>query len=155
MDFERFLELMKALEAEGVDYILVGGVAVNLHGILRATEDIDLFVRPTAGNVELLRKAMARLWPDPDLAQISASDLAGDYPTVRYGPPQEDFVVDLIGRIGSMFSYEDLAAETVVLEGVRVRVATPATLVRMKRGTIRPQDHADAVALSEKFGLGG
>lgn len=37
------------------------------------------------------------------------------------------------------------------MEGVPVRVATPRTLYAMKRGTVRPRDHADAAALQEKF----
>lgn len=41
MDFEKFLALLKALAHEGVDYVLVGGVALNVHGIVRATEDVD------------------------------------------------------------------------------------------------------------------
>ena len=44
MDFERFLAFLRELERNMVDYVLVGGVALNLHGIIRATEDIDLFV---------------------------------------------------------------------------------------------------------------
>jgi hypothetical protein len=153
MEFERFVELMRALGDAGVDYILVGAVALNLHGIVRATEDIDLFVRPTADNVERLQRAFRSLWDDPDIAQISIGDLAGDYPTIRYGPPDEAFVVDLLSRLGETFRYEDLDVETVMVEGVPVRVATPRTLYRMKRDTVRPLDRADASALREKFGL--
>lgn len=39
-----------------MEYVLVGGVAVGLHGFERATNDIDLFVRPTAENVANLRR---------------------------------------------------------------------------------------------------
>ena len=57
MDFERFLDLVKALTREGVEYVLVGGVALNLHGIVRATEDVDLFIRPSEDNVDRLKRA--------------------------------------------------------------------------------------------------
>lgn len=40
-----------------------------------------------------------------------------------------------------------------MVEGVAVRVATPATLYRMKKDTVRPIDRADAAALREKFGI--
>ena len=60
---------------------------------------------------------------------------------------------DLISRLGTAFGFEDLEAETVVLEGVQVRVATPRTLYRMKKDTVRPLDRADAQALREKFKL--
>ena len=135
--------------------MLVGAVALTLHGIVRATEDIDLFIRPEHDNVERLRRALTCVWDDPDIAQITATDLAGDYPMIRYGPPGEGFVIDLLARLGAAFSFGDLEAQTLVIEGVPVRVATPATLFRMKRDTVRPIDKADAAALQQKFGLEG
>jgi nucleotidyltransferase AbiEii toxin of type IV toxin-antitoxin system len=151
MDFDKFLELLRALAREGVDYVLVGAVALGVHGLLRATEDVDLFIRPDGENVERLKRALRSVWDDPEIAGITAQDLAGEYPTIRYGPPGEGFVVDLLSRLGSAFAFEDLEAETLSLEGVPVRVATPATLYRMKKGTVRPIDRADAAALREKF----
>jgi hypothetical protein len=153
MDFERFLLLLQELERNEVNYVLVGGVALNLHGIVRATEDIDLFIQPEAQNIERLKEALRFVWDDPDIDQIKAEDLAGDYPTVRYGPPDEDFVVDLLSRLGSAFQFEDIQAEVVTIEGVKVRLATPSTLYRMKKDTVRPIDRADAATLREKFGI--
>jgi len=153
MDFEKFLSLLRELERHQVDYVLIGGVALNLHGLVRATEDIDLFVRPDESNIECLRQALRAVWVDPDIEQITASDLAGEYPTVRYGPPGEEFVIDLLSRVGSAFQFADVETETMDIEGVRVRLATPAMLYRMKRDTVRPIDRADAAALREKFNL--
>jgi hypothetical protein len=131
----------------------VGGVALNLHGIVRTTEDIDLFVRPEADNIERLQQALRSVWDDPDIAQITEADLAGEYPTIRYGPPGEDFVIDFLSRLGTTFRFEDIQAETVDVEGVQVRLATPLMLYRMQRDTVRPIDRADAAALQEKFGM--
>jgi hypothetical protein len=153
MDFDRFLDVLRALAREGVDYVLVGGVALGVHGLVRATEDVDLFIRPDSQNVERLKRALRSVWDDPDIAGITAQDLAGEYPTIRYGPPGEGFVIDLLSRLGSAFAFEDLEFETILVEGVPVKVATPATLYRMKKGTIRPIDRADAAALREKFGI--
>lgn len=58
--FDQLVDLLGALDAEGVEYVLLGGQAVNLHGIPRFTEDIDLFVRPTRENVARLRAALRR-----------------------------------------------------------------------------------------------
>lgn len=153
MDFEKFLEFLRALSTHQVEYVLVGAVGLGVHGIIRATEDIDIFVRPDAENVERLRRALGSVWNDPQIAEISEHDLAGDYPTIRYGPPGEGFVIDLLARLGTELTFDDLEVQTITLEGVPVRVATPATLYRMKKGTIRPIDRADAAALREKFGL--
>jgi hypothetical protein len=153
MSFERFLQVLRALESHEVEYILVGGVALGVHGLIRATEDIDVFVRPSAENIGRLKAALRAIWNDPDIDQISVDDLAGEYPTVRYGPPGESFVIDLLARLGSAFSYDDLEYERAELEGVPVRVATPKTLYRMKKATVRSIDRADAAALREKFGL--
>jgi hypothetical protein len=153
MDFERFLALLRELERHAVDYVLVGGVALNLHGIVRATEDIDLFIRPDVQNVERLRSALRSVWNDPDIEQITAEDLAGEYPAIRYGPPGEHFVIDILSRLGTAFQFDDIEAETIEVEGVRVRLVTPSMLYRMKKGTVRPIDWADAAALQEKFHL--
>ncbi len=152
MEFERFLDVVRAFERARVEYILVGGVAVNLHGIVRATEDIDFFVRPGAENVERLKQAFRSLWKDPEIEGISAEDFE-TYPTLRYGPPGDELVIDVLTQLGTAFSFEDIEAEDVELEGVRIRVATPQALVRMKRNTLRPIDKADAAALTRLFGL--
>jgi len=153
MDFDRFLAILRALERERVDYALVGATALGLHGIVRATEDIDLFVRPQADNITRLTRALRSVWDDPDIEQIRGEDLGGEYPMIRYGPPGETFVIDLLSRLGSAFAFEDLEIETLTIEGVPVRVVTPATLYRMKKDTARLIDRADAAALREKFGL--
>ena len=52
-----------------------------------------------------------------------------------------------------MFHFEDLESELREFSGTRVRVATPATLVRMKQDTVRPRDQADAALLRQRFDL--
>jgi len=151
--FEDLIALLRALHEHGVEYVLVGGVAMNFHGIVRATEDVDLFVRPTEKNIARLRAALASRWEDDDIESITAADLAGDYPTIRYGPPGTQYAIDLLSRLGTAVSFDDLAWEPVVVEGVTVRLATPETLHRMKRNTLRAVDRADAAVLRDLFGL--
>lgn len=153
MDFDRFLQVISALNAEDVEYVLFGAMAIGAHGFLRATEDVDLFLRPTPENIDALRRALWRVWEDPDIAQITAEDLCGDYPAVSYVPPDGGFPLDLVTRLGTAVSYEDLEWALVSLDGVPTRVATPQTLYEMKRDTVRPKDAIDAAALKRKFGL--
>ena len=65
----------------------------------------------------------------------------GDYPAIRYYPPSGDLYFDVLTRLGEASSFETVEAETKDLDGTRVRVATPAALYRMKRGTLRSKDH--------------
>ena len=56
--FEQFKRVLDVLAKHKVDYILVGGVAVILHGIERLTRDIDIFVKMEHRNIERLRNAL-------------------------------------------------------------------------------------------------
>jgi hypothetical protein len=153
VQFDEVMAILEALQQENVDYVLVEGVAVGLHGFERATNDVDLFVRPTEDNVMRLRSALRRVFDDPSIDDIHAEDLAGEFPTIRYGPPEADFYVDILGRLGSAIAYDDLQAQDLDVAGVRVRLATPETLYRMKRDTVRPIDRIDAEVLKEAFRL--
>lgn len=153
MNFDEIVEIFRALERESVEYVLVGGVAVGLHGFERATSDLDLFVRPTDDNVDRLKAALRSVFDDPSIEEISAVDLAGAYPTIRYGPPEADYVIDILGRLGTTMAFDDLEFEILLLGDVGVNLATPRTLYRMKRDTVRPIDRIDAAVLKEAFGL--
>jgi hypothetical protein len=135
-----------------VEYVLVGGVALNLLGLVRPTDDIDLFVRPTEEDVARLKKALRAVWDDPAIDEIAAAELAGDVPVVRYGPPDDQLMtVDVIARLGTAIRYEDIEFAIQIHDGIPVRVATPRMLYRMKRDTIRSRDRGDAERLTEKF----
>jgi len=155
MDFDEVMRVLASFEKEKLEYVLVGGVALNFHGIARATEDIDLFVRPDSDNIERLRRALKQLYDDPSIDEISVDDLTGDYPTIRYVPPHGELFLDIIVRLGEFADYADLEIEHIDVQGVKVRVASPQTLYWLKKDTLRPIDRADAEALSEKFRLGG
>ena len=71
---------------------------------------------------------------------------------MRYGPPADEFIIDVNSRLGASFSIDDLEWGIHVYEGVPVRVPTPKTLYRMKRDTARISDLGDAERLREKFG---
>ena len=150
---DQALQVIESFNRQGVEYAVFGGVALNIHGIIRATEDLDVFVRPESANIERLRNALRSIWNDPDIDGITAEDLCGDYPAIRYGPPDGDLYLDIVTRLGEAFSWNDLDVETRTLEKVNVKVVSPRTLYRMKKDTVRPLDRADAAALARAFGL--
>jgi hypothetical protein len=125
---------------------------MDVLGIGRLTEDMDLFVRPTPENVDRLRRALRRVWADPSIDEITAEDLAGEYPAVQYVAP-DGTPIDILSRLGEAFDFGDLEARVHTYGDVEVKVATPDTLYRMKRDTVRLRDKADAQVLKEKFGL--
>lgn len=154
MDLDDVLGVFGALEREGVRYALFGGLAMAAHGFDRATRDLDLFVAPDPENVERLRTALASVFDDPDIALITAEDLAGEYPAVQYGPPGVDFTIDIVARLGDAFRFEDLEVEVLRTGDGTVHVVTPRTLFRMKRDTVRLRDRDDAERLARAFGFG-
>ncbi len=155
MDFEKVVEFFRALQDEAVEYVLVGAVGLTIHGIVRATQDVDLFVRPAEDNVRRLRAALKRIFPeDESIDQISATELAGEYPAIRYNSPDGSLTIDILSRLGEAFSFDSLEAETKTYQGVSILVATPRTLYEMKKGTLRLQDRADAETLKREFELG-
>jgi uncharacterized protein YbjT (DUF2867 family) len=151
--FEDVTRLLAALDQHGVRYVMIGSMAMATHGVVRATQDVDFFVDPGADNVARLRAALHSLFDDESIEEITSDDLAGEYPVVRYGPPTGGGVIDLVGRLGERFSYDDIESQVMEIDGVPVAVATPRMLYEMKRDTLRPQDRADAEALRNRFDL--
>lgn len=151
--FRKAVELLSRMNERRVEYKVVGAVAMIVQGVVRATADMDLFVNPTRENVERLKQAMRDVWNDPCIDDISYEDIAGDYPAVAYGPPDDSLPLDILARLGEMYDYAGIEAESKPFGELVVRVATPRMLYRMKRGTVRPQDRADADILMEVFKL--
>jgi hypothetical protein len=148
------MRLLRAFDAAGLEYVLIGAAAMGFHGLVRATEDLDFFIRATPENVERLRQALRAVYADdPNIAEISAADLLGEYPAIRYYPPTGDLYLDVLTRLGEVASFETIDAETKEIDGTQVRIATPSALYQLKKGTIRLQDRADAAALRERFDL--
>jgi len=153
MDFSQAMRVLSAFARHGVEYVLVGSMAMAAQGLIRATRDMDVFVAPDHGNVERLKAALHELFADPSIEEIRAADLAGEYPALQYAPPEGDYWIDILSRLGEAFGYSDLESEILEVEGLRLRVATPRMLYRMKRDTVRPQDRLDAEMLKQRFGL--
>ena len=152
MDAEILTAIFRSLNAEGVRYVVFGGIPVIARGVTRATQDLDLFLDPAADNIEAARRALQRVFGDPALDDLTEATMA-EYGLVRYGPPNHDFVIDLTTRIGEAFRYDDVEASSIDLHGELVPVATARMLVRMKRESPREKDRSDVVRLRERHGI--
>lgn len=153
MNLDDVIDVLAALEREGVRYAVFGGLAMAAHGLDRATRDLDLFLSPDEANVARLRRALHAVYDDPSIDEITAADLAGDYPAIQYGPPGVPFTIDIVSRLGEAFAFGDLDVERVRIGQLEVAVVTPRTLYSMKRDTVRPRDADDAARLRRAFRL--
>jgi len=147
--FQRFIRILKAFAEKGVEYTLIGGVAVILHGFPRLTEDIDILLKADVQNIEKLKSALEGVFNDPSVKEIELSDLK-NYSVLRYGAP-DGFYIDLITRLGEVADYGNVASEKINVEGVRIKVATAEALYRLKKESLRPKDQNDALFLKGKL----
>src|SRR5947199_10723391 len=145
IDFEETKRILAALGRGGVRYVLSGAMAMAAQGLVRATHDLDFFVSPELENVDRLKRAFKGLFDgDPNVDEISAEDLAGDYPAVEYTPPHGRYSVDILSRLGEAFSYPDVESEILTTaEGNQITFATHRLLYRIYLSTFQPQDKVD------------
>jgi hypothetical protein len=96
--FKKFLEVFKALGRQKVDYVLIGGVAVILHG--------------------------------------------------------NEFYIDIMARAGELATFEDLEYEIIDYQGIKIKIAKPESLFRLKKDSIRDKDKIDAIFLKKLIEAG-
>jgi hypothetical protein len=135
-----FVEMLRALSAEGVECLLVGAYAMAAHGTPRATGDLDLWVRPTRDNAERVLRALRRF--GAPLFDLTVDDLACPGTVFQLGlPPRR---IDILTSIdGVKFAGAWAARVTVRLDDVEVAVLGRRDLIRNKRATGRPKDRVD------------
>ena len=150
--FKEFLEVFKALDQQKVDYVLIGGVAVILHGMERLTRDIDIIVKMSPENIQKLRKALQMVFEDDAIEEITHPELY-KFPVIRYGTPNE-FYIDIMARVGELANFEDLEYITIEYQGVKIRIAKPESLFKLKKDSIRDKDRIDAIFLKKLIEAG-
>ena len=140
-----FIELCQALNAQSVEYVVVGGMAMIQQGYLRATEDIDLLLNDASDNIERARTALEIL-PDKAIREMSTNDLQ-TYSVVRIA---DAIVVDLMLRACGI-SYQEAKNEIEwkEIDGVPIPFASAGLLIKTKQ-TGREQDQLDLLFLRQK-----
>jgi hypothetical protein len=150
-------ELFAALARHGVDYVTIGGIAIQAHGGQRLTQDLDIAIGTSAENVQRLASALVEidariLGPDGQcsISTPSASLLASSDQWHLMTVHGQLDVVTLPAHVGRFEDVRARAHET-PLGDVTVPIASRRDLVEMKRAAGRPQDLADLELLE---GLG-
>lgn len=134
------LHLLSRFAVEGVEYVLVGGQAVRLNGFLRATEDIDVLIRPGRENGERIKKALDFLACSRELDLDWFVPRAGEVENIRVA---DDLIVDLLfAANGETFETVQPFIRELTVDGVPIRVLNIDGLLRTKTQT-REKDLLD------------
>lgn len=142
------VRIFAALERHRVEYLTIGGVAVNVHGHVRNTRDVDILVEWTPENMQRLAVALGELEAisDPD-------DLfSGGNFTLRTAAGGLDLFDP--SEIPGGRPYEEMRPRAVeaVVQGVRVRAVGFDDLIRLKREAGRDRDLEDVATLLKAHG---
>ena len=141
----RFDQLLGALQTEGVDFIVVGGLAAIVHGSARATFDVDVVYARTPENIQKLVRALGPLRPYLRGAPPGLP-FKFDEATVRFGLnftlQTELGALDLLGEVagGGTFAEVVRFSEEMEIFGRRCRVVNLEKLIQLKRAAGRPKD---------------
>jgi hypothetical protein len=138
------ISLLAAFVAAKVEFAVVGGVAVNAHGYVRATNDLDIFIRPTEENAHAAFNALLAL--GVPLEGLEPGDLLDEEKNLRFGPEEDH--IDILASIGEM-PFDQVwrnRVETEV-EGLSVPFISKSDLIENKRQVGRLRDLADAEEL--------
>lgn len=151
----------QALDAKAVRYIIVGGVAVALHGYSRATHDFDLVVQLDPGNIATAFTALEPLGYRP-LVPVTAAQFANPEIRNAWIEQKNMQVLNLVSEqhpetsidlfVREPFDFDREYRNAFVQElapGLTLRVASLDTLIEMKRQAGRDKDLMDVRQLSK------
>ena len=146
---QEILNFWKALYNSGVEYILIGGYAINLHGYQRFTGDLDIWIKDTIKNRQALRKAFV------------ACEM-GDYPMIermQFVPGWTEFrlnnslVLDVLTEMKGLekYSFEECLqmASMADIDGISIPFLHIDQLIANKKAVDRPKDQIDVMALEQ------
>jgi predicted nucleotidyltransferase len=148
----RFKSLLEVLAQADVQFILIGGVAANLHGSARATFDIDIVYARSRENFAAIALALAPLAPylrgaPPGLPfRLDEKTLAHGLNftlTTALGD------LDLLGEVAGGGTYENLLTKSMwtKIDGLSIRCATLDQLIFLKNAAGRPKDFESVAEL--------
>jgi hypothetical protein len=149
-----YLDFFQALERHHVRYVLVGGLAVTLHGVERATMDIDLSLAMDADNLEAMLHLARELGLEPVLPVPIESIVdpvqLEDWRIDRHmevfalrSPERAGVTIDLLVRPAVPFDLMESRAVVFNVAETPVRVASIDDLIALKRAVGRPIDLGD------------
>lgn len=149
-----WLDVLKELSNHNVDFFVVGGAALVLHGIPRTTLDIDIYIPAEKNTItsvcQVLSDKLKLESSNPHITELleHADLLAGQW--IAFSTQGNQDVVDVFFESVHEFYETFIMADDIELEGRNIKVANLDTIKQLKRNCGRPIDMAD-IALIEEF----
>lgn len=146
--FEKELtDLCTFLNKHSVEYLLIGGYAVNFHGYQRATVDIDIWYNPTDQNLSRLLTAIQDFGFEVP-AQLKTSSLVEAF--IRL--PLDEIKIELMSAIDGKFSFEDAYEKAIdtLIGNVPIKIIGYHHLIQNKIMSRRPKDILDIQELEKR-----
>ncbi len=141
-----FLDMLRALQGSGAEFLVVGAHAMAAHGVPRATGDLDLLVRPSEQNAARVVTALRAFGAPLAAHGVTPADFAQPGMVYQLGlPPRR---IDLLTEISGVdFEQAWATRREIETQGLRLPVIGLSALIANKRATGRPKDAVDVELL--------
>jgi hypothetical protein len=147
--------IVRALNEARVDYVIVGGLAVAAHGVVRATRDLDLVPDEAETNMDRLARCLVALGGQHPIEDtITGAALARP---VSFKVTTAHGDVQVLNRMRGIPSFAQLERHKITVEiapDTLAPICSLADLRAMKRAADRPRDRVDLAELEELHGIG-
>ena len=139
---EDFRDLLLALTEAGVDFLVVGAHALAAYGVVRATGDLDVLVRPAADNAERVLAGLRAFGAPIGAHGVTRDDFTRAGTVYQLGlPPRR---IDILTSLTGMdFDTAARDAQSTKVGDLAFRVPSKLALIANKRATGRPKDLED------------
>ncbi|HVT38820.1 MAG TPA: hypothetical protein VHE78_07240 [Gemmatimonadaceae bacterium] len=143
-----FRDILSEFVKANVRFLVVGAHALSVHGVPRATVDLDIWVDATPENAKRVWAALAAFGAPLETLDVREADFVRPDMVAQFGVPP--YRIDILTGVSGV-SFEDAWAERVedTFEDVRVPFLGRAAFVRNKRASGRKKDLADLELLGE------
>ncbi len=149
-----FKQLIEALVQHRVDFVIIGGVALVLHGSARVTQDLDICYARNPENLARLASALEPYHPmlrgaPPDLP--FKLDVRALQSGLNFTLTADSGDIDILGEVAGVGGYEQVSADAVSMDvyGQSVLVMSLGALEKAKRAAGRLKDLADLAEIRE------